>query len=92
MNKKRLAIITEIVPPVSACVSYILIVSKSDSAWVRYVIAITFLLAFFGFVFFFIGRALAKHDKAVRILGIFDWLATAYVFAIYLIAIFSFGL
>lgn len=84
--------IAETIPLVSAVVSYILIVSSLDSDWIRQVISITFLLAFFGFVFFFIGRGLAKSDKTVRILGILDWLATIYVIAIYVIAIFIFGL
>ncbi len=92
MNKKTIAIIAELIPLVSAVVSYVLVVSSLDSKIIRQVISITFLLAFLGFVFFFIGRGLAKNDKAVRILGIFDWLATIYVIAIYIIAIFSFGL
>ena len=90
--KKTIAIILECVPLVSAAVSYPLLVSNLDSVLVRYIIAITFLCALLGFVFFFIGRRLAKEDKAVRILGVFDWLATIYVIAIYIIAIFSFGL
>ena len=90
--KKKLAIIMECIPLVSAVVSYPLLVSNLDSDLVRLIIAITFLCAFFGFVFFFIGRGLAKEDKAVRILGVFDWLATIYVIAIYIIAIFNFGL
>lgn len=92
MNKKTIAIIAEMIPLVSAIVSYVLVVSSLDSKIIRQVISITFLLAFLGFVFFFIGRSLAKNDKAVRILGVFDWLATIYVIAIYIIAIFSFGL
>lgn len=92
MNKKIIAIIAEIIPLVSAVVSYTLIVSSLDSDLIRQVISITFLLAFSGFAFFFIGRRLAKESRAVRILGIFDWLATLYVIAIYVIAIFMFGL
>lgn len=90
--KKTLAIIVESIPLVSAVVSYPLLISNLDSEPVRLVIAITFLCAFLGFVFFFIGRGLAKEDKTVRILGVFDWLATVYVIAIYIIAIFIFGL
>ncbi len=92
MNKKLIAIIAEIIPLVSAVVSYILLVANIDSDLIRLVIAITFLLAFLGVVFFFVGCMLAKEDKTVRILGIFDWLATLYVIVIYVIAIFSFGL
>lgn len=90
--KKTIAIILECVPLVSAAVSYPLLVSNLDSVLVRYIIAITFLCALLGFVFFFIGRRLAKEDKAVRILGVFDWLATIYVIAIYIIAFCVFGL
>ena len=92
MNKKTFAVIAEIIPLVSAVVSYILIVSSLDSDLIRQIIAITFLLAFLGFAFFFFFRKLAKKDRAVRILGILDWLATIYVIAIYVIAIFNFGL
>ena len=92
MNRKTIAILLELIPVISAAISYALVVSSSDAAPVRRIISITFLLAFLGFVFFFIGRKLAKGDKTVRILGILDWLATLYVIAFYVIAIFSFGL
>ncbi|MBR1597402.1 MAG: hypothetical protein IJ661_00655 [Lachnospiraceae bacterium] len=69
MNKKIIAIITELIPIVSAVTSYTLIVSNIDSVLVRKVISVTMILAFLGFVFFFIGRRLSKEDKAVRILG-----------------------
>ncbi len=92
MTKKNIAIIVELIPIVSAVLSYLLTVSKYDSELIRNVISITFLLAFLGFVFFFVGRWLAKENKAVKILGVFDWLATVYVIAIYAIAIFNFGL
>ena len=90
--KKIIAIILEIIPIVSAVISYPLLVSSLDSPVVRLIIAVTFLCAFFGFVFFFIGRMLAKNDKAVRILGVFDWLATLYIVGIFIVAIFVFGL
>lgn len=92
MNRKIIAITAEIIPLASAVVSYWLLVSSLDSELIRQIISITFLFAFLGFVFFFIGRRLAKQDRAVRILGVFDWLATIYVIMIYIIAIFSFGL
>ena len=91
MNKKLIAIIAEIIPVVSAVVSYSLIVSSYDSALVRNIISVTFLLAFLGFVFFFIGRWLAKQNKAVRILGILDLLATVFVIAVFVIAVFVFA-
>ena len=59
---------------------------------VRRIIAITMLLAFLGFVFFFIGRALAKEEKAVRILGIFDILVTFAVIGFYVLAFLSIAL
>ena len=46
----------------------------------------TMLLAFFGFVFFFVGRSMGKEDKTVKILGILDIFATISVIAIYIIA------
>ena len=92
MKKKVIAVIAELIPIICAPVSYMLVVGKYNSAFVRSMIAVTFLLAFLGFAFFFIGRMLAKEDKAVRILGIFDWLATAYVIAFYAVAIFVFAL
>ena len=82
----------EIIPIVSAVISYPLLVSSLDSPVVRLIIAVTFLCAFFGFVFFFIGRMLAKNDKAVTILGVFDLLATLYIVGIFIVAIFVFGL
>lgn len=90
--KKIIAIILEIIPIVSAVISYPLLVSSLDSPVVRLIIAVTFLCAFFGFVFFFIGRMLSKNDKAVRILGVFDLLATLYIVGIFIVAIFVFGL
>lgn len=90
--KKIVAIILEILPILSAPVSYCLITASVDSAAVRWIIGITLFLAFFGFVFFFIGRGLAKESKAVRILGIFDWLATAFVVCLYGIAFLVAGL
>lgn len=92
MSKKTVAVIVEIIPLVSAVVSYTLTVSSFDSGLVRLVIAITFLLAFLGFVFFFVGRMLAKEDKTVRILGIFDWFATIFVIAFYALAFLSIAL
>jgi len=91
-GKKTLAILMELIPVISAPVSYMLVVSSSDAALVRQIISITFCLAFLGFAFFFLGRRLAKGDKIVRILGILDWLATIYVITFYILVIFSFGL
>jgi hypothetical protein len=92
MKRKIIAVILELIPVISAPVSYLLIVSSHSSGMIRRMISVTMLLAFLGFVFFFIGRRLAAGDKAVRILGVFDWLATLSVIAFYIIAVFSFGL
>ena len=85
MNKKTAAIILELIPIVSALLSLLLIVMPLESGAAGTVIAITMLLASFGFVFFIFGRVLAKDDKMVKILGIFDWLATVYVICIYVL-------
>ena len=82
----------EIIPILSAAVSFPLILSAYDSALIQRVISITMLLAFLGFLFFIIGRKLAKEDKLVRILGVLDLLATVCVVVFYILAIFSFGL
>ena len=50
------------------------------------------MIAFFGFVFFIIGRKLVREDKTILVLGILDILATLFILGIYVIAIFSFGL
>lgn len=92
MNKKNIAITLELVPIISSILSLVLIVLKYNSSLIKTTITITILLSFFGFILFFVGRKLAKENKIVRILGIFDWLATIYVILLYLIAIFSFGL
>ena len=92
MNKKIAAIIAEIVPIVSAVAAYALILSALDAAWVRRVIAVTMLLAFLGVAVFFVGRKLAGGDRAVKILGILDCLATAFVIGLYVIAIIAFGM
>jgi len=85
MNKKTFAIIVELLPIISAPLSYLLIVSGMDSELIRGIIGFTTCIAFLGFVFFFIGRKLAKEEKIVKILGIFDWLATASVIGFYVI-------
>ncbi len=92
MNKKTIAIITEIIPMISAVTSYLLIISKFDSAIIRGVISVTMFFAFFGFAFFFIGRKLAKGSKAVRVLGVLDCITTLSVIGFYVVVILNFGL
>lgn len=92
MDKKTIAIVAEIVPVVSAVMAIALMVSPFDNGIVRIIINITVLLGLLGFVFFILGRKLAKQDKAVRTIGILDLLATVSIVAFYVIAIFAFGL
>ena len=92
MNKKIIAVIAELIPVICAPLSYFLVVSSFDSDLIRKLIPVTFLLAFLGFVFFFVGRKLTKEDRLVRILGILDCLASVYVVAFYALAIFLFAL
>ena len=92
MMKKTIAIILEVIPLFSAVISFMLIKLNNNSELLKYAIMITMSLAFFGFIFFFVGKKLNKTDKIVQILGILDWLATVYVIVLYTIVIFSFGL
>ena len=92
MMKKTIAIILEVIPLFSAVISFMLIKLNNNSELLKYAIIITMSLAFFGFIFFFVGKKLNKTDKIVQILGILDWLATIYVIVLYTIVIFSFGL
>lgn len=87
MNKIIFAIIVELLPIISAPLSYLLMISNIDSQFIRGIIGFTTCVAFFGFVFFFIGRKLAKEEKIVKILGIFDWLATAAVIGFYAVVL-----
>ena len=90
--KKTIAVILELIPIVSAVLFYVLTVSHLNSDAVKTVISITCVLALLGFVFFFIGHRIAKGEAAVTVLGILDWLATVFVIAFYVIAVFNFGL
>jgi hypothetical protein len=92
INIRNIALMLEAMPVICAPLSYLLILSGADSSILRGIIGIATVIAFFGFVFFFIGRKLVKDDKVVFALGILDILATVFIFGIYMIAIFSFGL
>ena len=92
MNKRTIAIILESLPVIAAPLLFILLWSSVDTDPVRALIKICMLIAFFGFVFFFVGRRLAKGDTAVRILGILDILSTLSIIGFYGLAIFAFGL
>ncbi|SNU08911.1 hypothetical protein SAMN06297422_12219 [Lachnospiraceae bacterium] len=91
MNKKTVAVVLEIIPIVSAVLSLGLTYSNLDSGAVRVIIMVGMALAFFGFVFFLIGRKLAKEEKIVRILGIFDLLATASIIGFYILVFIALG-
>ena len=90
--KKFIAILLELIPIICAPVSYLLIVLPLNSPAIKKVIAVTMLLGFLGFAFFFLGRKIAKEDRTVRILGILDILATVAVIAFYVLAFLSIGL
>lgn len=90
MNRKTTAIILEAIPVIAASLSFILLATPLDTG--KGVAAVAFLLAFSGFAFAIIGRLFAKGDRAVRILGILDCIATAFIIGIYVLAIFAFGL
>jgi hypothetical protein len=92
MNKKKVAIILEIIPIIAVVINFALIFLPINAGNISWLTSTTTILAFLGFVFFFIARALAKGEKTVKILGIFDWLATVGIIALYVLAIFSFGL
>lgn len=92
MKKRTTIIALELVPIVSAIISFILIKISYDAELLTWLLYITTLLAFIGFIFFFIGKKFCKKDKTVFILGILDWLSTIYVIMLYILAIFSFGL
>lgn len=92
MNKKALAVALELIPIVSAPLAIILIVSNIDSQIIRSLIVVFTLLAFFGFVFFFIGRKIAREERIVRVLSILDILATVIIIFLYVIAFIAIGL
>ena len=88
MTKRTTAIIIELIPILSVISALLLLKRDTDSPFLRVITAVVFILAFLGFVAFFIGRKLAKEEKVVRILGIFDWIAPAIIVGIYALAIF----
>lgn len=92
MMKKNIALTAELVPVISALLTCLLVFAPIDTPVVRGVITVTTLLAVLGFVAFFVGGALAKEEKTVRILGILDLMATASIVVLYGLAIFSFAL
>ena len=92
MDKKTIVITAKLIPVISAVLSYILILGPFNAAWVSKVTGVTVILAFLGFVFFFIGRKTAGEDRVLKILGILDILSTVSIVVLYALAIISFGL
>ena len=91
MNNKKIAIVLESLPLISVPISFLLLVSTYYSKTIDIIIHITILIAFLGFIPFFIGKKLDK-SKIVKILGILDLFATLYVVIFYILAIFSIGI
>ncbi len=91
MNRKMIIII-KLIPVVSVILSYILILGPFHSELAKDISGVTVVLAFLGFVFFFIGRRTAKEDRLVKILGILDILSTVSIVALYALAIASIAL
>lgn len=89
MYRKTVLTILKLIPPASAVLAYILIFSSTQAGALT---SAAVLLAFFGFIFFFIGRKSAKEDKTLRILGWMDLLSTLSIIVLYALAAASFGL
>lgn len=89
--KKTFAIIIELIPIVSVVFAYLNIFTDMEFASGKIVSGAAVILAFLGFVFFLVGRRLARDDKAVRILGILDLLATAAIVGLYALAFIAIG-
>ena len=92
MKNRTAVILLKLIPVISAPLAYILMTSHVRSDAAGTITAIATLLGFLGFAFFFIGRKHFREDKAVRILGILDIVATVIIIGIYVIAIMVFGL
>ena len=91
-NRKVIAVIAEAIPVASAILAFILIFSPAASGASSHLTSVFCALAFLGFVFFIVGRKLAREDRVVKILGVLDWLATASIVLFYVLAIIAFGL
>ena len=92
MDKKNIVITAKLIPVISVILSYMLILGPFHSDFARGLSGVTVILAFLGFVFFFIGRRLAKEDKLIKILGILDILSTVSMIALYALAVISVAL
>ncbi|MBQ3292089.1 MAG: hypothetical protein IJH43_06920 [Mogibacterium sp.] len=92
MSKKTIAIIIELIPIIAAVIALIILYGPVTLPGNAAITVVSFLLAILGFVFFFIGRKLAKDDKTVRVLGVLDCLATLSIIGVYVVAVLVFGL
>ncbi len=92
MKNKKIAIITELIPVISAPLAIFLIMAPFNSKFIGGVITVAMILGFFGFVPFLVFRKLGKEDKTVRMLGILDLLATLAVIWFYVLAFLSIGM
>ena len=88
MDKRTILTIVKLIPVVSAVLAYVLILSSAQAGALTTAVV---LLAFFGFVFFFIGRKQAKEDKTLKILGWLDLLSTVAIIALYVLAMAAFA-
>ena len=88
MTKRTTAIVLESIPIVSVISALLLLKRDTDSPLLRMITMVVFILAFFGFAAFFIGRKLEREDKTVKILGVLDWIATVVIVGIYALAFF----
>ena len=88
LNKRTILTIVKLIPVVSAVLAYILILSSVQAGALT---TAAVLLAFFGFVFFFIGRKEAKEDKTLKILGWLDLLSTVAIIVLYVLAMAAFA-
>ncbi len=92
MDKKHIVITAQLIPVISAIVSYLLIFGSFKAAWISKVTGVTVILAFLGVGFFFIGRRLAKEDRTLKILGILDILSSISIIVLYALAFASVGM
>ena len=92
MYKKNVAIVLEILPIVSAILTYVLIYAPfKTGSNIKIISGIALIIAFFGFLFFIIGRILAKEDRTVKILGILDCIATLSIIVLFVIIFIAIG-
>ena len=90
--RRKIAIVLELIPVISAPLAYFLFLSPYNTELVRAMILYAVILSFFGFAFGMVGCLMAGKDKIARVLAVLDCLATALVAGFYILVIFLFGL